>query len=246
MRLLIELQALKNATYDVKYNHKLQGVIYNFLKNTIFSDLHAKKGYKFFCFSNIFPIDDIKTGDIRQFMISSPNKELINAIKCQIETNMEKTINVAEMSFKVINFKVLKPRIDRSCVLITGTPIVIRIPKEKYKEYEIKSKYNYTYWRPNYPFGAFIRQITENLFKKYNEFYGTEAKEFPIFQQFIFNKSVCNHLIIQGKEIKIFGSLWRFMFEHLDNDQREILQFGLDAGFGELNSLGFGFMNVVK
>ena len=52
---------------------------------------------------------------------------------------------MGEMSFKVSNIKVLKPRINRSCVLITGTPIVMRIPKEKYREYGMKSKYEYTY-----------------------------------------------------------------------------------------------------
>ncbi|MCW1296375.1 MAG: CRISPR-associated endoribonuclease Cas6 [Candidatus Parvarchaeota archaeon] len=246
MRILIELQALKDAIYDNKYHHKLQGAIYNLLKNTIFSNLHSKKGYKFFCFSNIFPFDDIKTGDIRRFLISSPNKELINAIKYQIESDMERTINVGEMEFKVNDYKILKPKLGRSCSLITGTPIVMRIPRKNYKEYGMRSKYDYTYWRPNHPFEAFINQITENLFKKYNEFHGTEAKEFPIFQQFLLKKSVCNHVVIEGKEIKIFGSLWQFIFDYLDNDQREILQFGLETGLGELNSLGFGFMNVVK
>jgi len=42
------------------------------------------------------------------------------------------------------------------------------------------------------------------------------------------------------------GSLWRFIFNYLSGEKRKIIQFGLDAGFGELNSLGFGFINLVK
>ncbi len=38
----------------------------------------------------------------------------------------------------------------------------------------------------------------------------------------------------------------KFSFSYLGGEKRELLQFGLDAGFGEENSLGFGFMNVVR
>ena len=32
----------------------------------------------------------------------------------------------------------------------------------------------------------------------------------------------------------------------MDETQRRILEFGLDAGFGERNSLGFGFVNKIS
>ncbi|PKP59881.1 MAG: hypothetical protein CVT89_00760 [Candidatus Altiarchaeales archaeon HGW-Altiarchaeales-2] len=47
-------------------------------------------------------------------------------------------------------------------------------------------------------------------------------------------------------EHKVFGSVWEFNFNHLNDSQRRILEFGLDTGFGEMNSLGFGFMNVKR
>ncbi|MEM5870703.1 MAG: CRISPR-associated protein Cas6, partial [Candidatus Aenigmatarchaeota archaeon] len=69
MRILLRLEALKNCIYDMKYFHKLQGFIYRLLKETEYRVLHDKKGYKFFCFSNIFPIGDMKVGDKRKLII---------------------------------------------------------------------------------------------------------------------------------------------------------------------------------
>lgn len=44
--------------------------------------------------------------------------------------------------------------------------------------------------------------------------------------------------------VKVFGSIWEFMFGYLNSGRRKIIQFGLDCGFGELNSMGFGFINT--
>lgn len=74
MRLLIKLEGLTDYAYDINYHHKLQGFIYNLLRDTQYCSLHDKKRYKFFSFSNIFPPNDSKTGDVKQLLISSPDK----------------------------------------------------------------------------------------------------------------------------------------------------------------------------
>ena len=157
-------------------------------------------------------------------------------------------MNIGEMSFSVESVSVLKPRVGRSCVLATGTPIVVRIPKANYARYGINPPrdYPYVYWRKQYPFDAFIKQMEDNLFKKYNMFHGTSVEAFPLFEQFVFQKQVCNHVVMEGREVKVFGSLWRFIFNYLSWEKKRIIQLGLDAGFGELNSLGFGFINLVR
>jgi len=250
MRFLIELQAVKDCAYDMKYHHKLQGFIYNLLKGTVYSNIHDKRGYKFFSFSNIFPPKDVKAGVIRQLLISSPDRNFMKILKDKLDIFKKegKTVNIGEMLFEVKNIFILEPKLGRSCELITGTPIVIRIPKKNYEKYEIKppKDYDYIYWRKNYPFKAFIKQLEDSLFKKYEDFYNISVKQIQIFEQFIFKKQVCNHIIIQGKEIKVFGSLWEFVFSNLDNEKRNLLQFCTECGFGELNSLGFGFMNIVR
>ena len=250
MRLLLKLRALKDQAYDLKYHHKLQGFIYDLLDGTPYEKLHDRRGYKFFCFSNIFPPENMQTGSIRNLMISAPDLGLIEILNRKIAEAIEggKTANVGEMSFELEGARLLKPKLGRNCRLVTGTPIVIRIPKENYEKYGIKppKDYNYVYWRKQYSFEAFIKQLEDNLFKKYDEFYGGSLEKFPLFEQFIFKKQVCNHVVIGGKEIRVFGSIWEFVFSYLNKEQEKILKFGLDCGFGELNSMGLGFMNVVK
>ncbi|MFZ8830420.1 MAG: CRISPR-associated endoribonuclease Cas6 [Candidatus Aenigmatarchaeota archaeon] len=65
-----------------------------------------------------------------------------------------------------------------------------------------------------------------------------------IFEIFKFRKEVAIPLIINVKEQIVIGSTWSFHFTYLTKEQKEILEFGIDCGFGERNSLGFGFVNV--
>jgi CRISPR-associated endoribonuclease Cas6 len=258
MRLLLKLRVLKDQAYDLKYHHKLQGFIYGLLDGTPYIKLHDKRGYKFFCFSNIFPpkgtkkdpSESMERGEARQLLISSPEVGLMGILNDKLTQIGEERIpvNIGDMSFELESVQVLEPKIGRSCRLITGTPIVLRIPKERFEKYGIvpPKDYDYVYWRKEWPFEPFVKQLEENLFKKYKEFYGTSLEEFPIFEQFEFKKAVCNHVVLGGKEVKMLGSVWEFSFSYLGGKKRELLQFGLDAGFGEENSLGFGFMNVVR
>jgi CRISPR/Cas system endoribonuclease Cas6 (RAMP superfamily) len=75
MRVIIKLEDEKKQAIDNTYN-KLQGFVYSLIREK-FGSIHDKKGYKFFCFSNIFPFE---VSGIRNFIISSPSKELINSI----------------------------------------------------------------------------------------------------------------------------------------------------------------------
>lgn len=65
MRVLVELRALCDCVYDLRYHHKLQGFLYGLLKDSAYCDLHNKRSYKFFSFSNIFPSTDMQKGDVR-------------------------------------------------------------------------------------------------------------------------------------------------------------------------------------
>jgi len=249
MRLLVKLVAAKDFNYDLKYFNKLQGFIYSLLKDSPYSTLHDKRGYKFFCFSNIFPIGDAKAGDERNFIISSPDNLLIKFLKNRIKelSSNNELINVGEMSFEVKGTSLIKIKIEKNCRLISATPIIIRIPEKNYEKYGIPKEFRkkrYVYWRPCYNFEAFVKQLEENLIKKYNEFYGTNFEIERIFEMFKFIKPVVSHVIIKGKEEKMVGSIWEFWFSYLAESRKKILKFGIDCGFGERNSLGFGFINI--
>ncbi len=226
------------------YHNKLQGFLYNLIRNSKYSHLHDRKGYKFFCFSNIFPPSDSRKGEIKNLIVSSPDKFLIRTMKEEIEK--KEKIHIGEYMFSLEDISTIDAKLSSSVSIITGTPIVLRIPKSNYAKYGINEKYDYVFWKPKHSFEAFLKQLTENIYKKYNDFYKTSADEDPLLQQIEFKKPVVNHIVKNGREIKLFGSLWKFSFNYLNRKQQKILKFAIDCGFGELNSLGFGFMNVVK
>lgn len=243
MRVLIKLQDEKKQVIDNAY-HKLQGFVYKLLREK-YSSLHDKKGYKFFCFSNIFPFEG---GGIRNFIISSPSNEIINSIAKNIEIG--KVVNIGEMQFRIRDFSTFNVKIPKRNVHVCcSTPIIIRIPEAKYEQYGIpveERKAIYVYWRPKYSFNAFVKQLTENLIKKFNDFYGTKITSYDLFEQFIFKKMVYGKLNIDGRDHPFAASMWEFSWHIMDSMQRKIIEFGIDAGFGERNSFGLGFVNVIK
>lgn len=246
-RIIVELESLKDCAYDLKYHNKLQGFVYNLLKATPYENIHDKNGYKHFCFSGIMPPFDMKAGDKRTLIISSPDVGLIAAFGAAIEK--VKTANIGDFSFRISNITHRTPKVGKNAKLANRTPIVCRIPRWNFEKYNITSEHEFVYWRKNLPFNVFLRQLEENLIKKYQEQKGTKIEEnkyLPLFQQFVFKKQVCNHIVIDGKEIMVFGSLWEFIFSHLTREQQELLQFGVDSGLGERNSFGFGFVDVVR
>ncbi|MEM3445542.1 MAG: CRISPR-associated endoribonuclease Cas6 [Thermoplasmata archaeon] len=244
MRILLKLRAAK-ALEIANEHHKLQGFVYEVIRRGGFPGLHEKPGYKFFCFSGIFPQKPAATGEIRNFMISSPSKELIKGIGDCLRPGEE--VNIGEMQFQLCDFSVFELKLGPKPCVSCATPVIVRIPEALYDRYGIpeeERKRRYVYWRPKYPFEAFLKQVSENLIKKYNEFYGTEIQNYDLFEQFVFKKQVNLRYVIGGKSYGAAGSLWDFYWTHMDSVQRKIIEFGLDTGFGERNSLGFGFVNA--
>jgi CRISPR-associated endoribonuclease Cas6 len=160
-----------------------------------------------------------------------------------------RTLGIGEMIFILEGFEPLEPRIPEGygeCVISAGTPIVIRIPRYRCGEYTITPErdYAYVYWRKEYTPTAFIKQLEDNLAKKYMEYSGMKVESFPLFERLRFRKQVAVPLQMRSEETTVIGTLWDFHIQALNDLKRDILQFGLDAGLGEMNSLGFGFVNL--
>ncbi len=133
--------------------------------------------------------------------------------------------------------------------VLTATPVTIRIPARNYERYgipEAERKARYVYWRPKYAFDAFLKQLSENLIKKYNEFYATKLKDYDLFEQFKYRRATATKAVIDGREYVLVGSMWEFVWSFMDETQRRVIEFGLDTGFDERNSLGFGFVNKIS
>jgi len=250
VRLLIKLAAASSFSYDNSYYHKMQGFIYNIIRDTRYGVLHNKKTYKYFCFSNIFPIGDFHQGDKRNLLISSPDRVFLKIIEEKLLSFSEsKTpIKIGEMIFYVEDVTPLEIKIKDNLNLITATPIIVRIPESKYEEYKIPIRFRkkrYAYWRPEHQVYPFIKQLEDNLVKKYKQFYKKDINIDGLLEDLKFIKSVSNKVVIDGIERIFIGSIWKFSFGFLNSKKKKLLKFGLDCGFGERNSLGFGFVNQV-
>jgi len=251
LRLLVRLKALRRVAYNLAYHKDLQGLVYRFLRNSAFKTLHDRKGYKYFSFSNIVPPSRmIDEGSSRSLIVASPDSHFIETVSKGLEQIQGREVRIGEMAFKVEETRPFNQDLPEDSfdgfTLTSGTPIIVRIPQNRLQEYGITPKhpYRYVYWRKEHTPTAFMKQLEENLVKKYNEYYGTRLEPFQIFEQLRFKKQVAVPLRMKGEESTIIGTLWDFHFTPLNGIRRDLLQFGLDAGFGEMNSLGFGFMNV--
>lgn len=200
-------------------------------------------------------------GDYRTLIISSPDGEFVSHVHKVLSKPWNVKVKVGHMQFRIDSSETLLPKIpDRSTVsLITGTPIIIRIPKERYQLYDIRpsKEYDYVYWRSEYPLDLFVSQIENNLLKKYGEYlqfsgYSNHKENSkltdllepntPLFHKFKFKKQISTKLVMKGLEQTVIGTVWEFEFQPYK--EKELAQFALDAGLGERNSLGFGFMNI--
>jgi CRISPR-associated endoribonuclease Cas6 len=127
---------------------------------------------------------------------------------------------------------------------IAMTPIIVRIPRTLYEAYnlDLKHPYEYVFWRQNYPLELFLKQIESNLEKKFINYYNKEPEQKLKFSKLIFKKQISKKLGIRGMVQTIIATFWEFWLD----ETNELATFGLDAGFGERNSLGFGFLNSNK
>lgn len=255
MRVVVRLRTVENNPYEMQYHYHLQGFIYNLLRGSIYDQIHDKQGYKFFCFSNIFPAKDLLENDVRTLIVSSPNGEFIKYLYeiLQMSLDRGREVQVGSMKFKIDSLDKLIVKLPGSTPfgLITGTPIIIRIPKEKYKGYDfeqMKKQYDYVYWRSEHPIDIFITQLENNLLKKYARYRrvltdSITQKAPRLFHIFKFKKQISTKVFMKGFDQVVIGTLWEFRFNADVN--KDIIQFALDAGLGERNSLGFGFMNLL-
>jgi CRISPR-associated endoribonuclease Cas6 len=125
--------------------------------------------------------------------------------------------------------------------VITQSPIIIRIPIEKYQnKITNTAPYKSLFWRSDHPVDLFIEALESNLEKKYKEFTSNQFQG-RIFEGFDFQKQVSTKINVSKSNVPIIGTLWKLEFA--SDVPRDLQLFALDCGLGERNSIGFGFVN---
>jgi CRISPR-associated endoribonuclease Cas6 len=126
----------------------------------------------------------------------------------------------------------------------------MRIPKSRFVEAgaaDLINGYGSSYWRAdrNHPLELFFNQLESNLRKKYDSYHGRESDMMshyePVFNSSRFLKQVAIEVPVTEKYRQtVIGTKWLFKFA----GGNDLVRFAVDCGLGELNQLGFGFMNV--
>ena len=231
MRLLIKFNPLCNENYYNIGKYDIQGFIYSLLKDTEFHEYHNIRGFKYFTFSNIFPVCDYKLGDEKQLIISSPSSAFVKLIYYNL-SNME-VFRLNKFFMEIKDLKLLN--IKSSHCIIGGTPIVL---------YENNIENRYYSFKSNPDFNFFFERLKDNSLKKYNSYYDDEYYfEEELFDSFEFNREVSVRMKIHDNKFIIIGSLWKELGRELTQDNKKFYNFLFDCGLGEKNSLGFGFVN---
>src|SRR4051812_38126302 len=111
MRLLVKLRSIESGQYEMQYHYHLQSYIYNLIKGGKYDYIHNKKGFKFFCYSNIFPANDFARNDLRTLIISSPDNEFIRYLSEIFDETSNKSLQIGGMRFSVESTQALDIRI---------------------------------------------------------------------------------------------------------------------------------------
>jgi len=273
MRLLLQLAPKENIAYEQIHSYLFQSFIYSLLKRTDFEFLHASKSFKYFCFSNFFPISDFKENEPKNVLISSPNRDFLQVVYKQLKELKDQKIRLGAHSFSVKNVKKLKVKLRFPWE--TATPIVlnkekiakvkystgfteeVKIPLENAREIisQIKRRVNaevkiadvYFSFRRGDNLASWLEILRRNSLAKYNSYFNTDFElSEPLFDNLHFRKEVSIKVRIKSRgDVIYIGSHWKSLsvLRKLDREERKFYSFLMDCGLGRLNSLGFGFVN---
>lgn len=232
---MIKFEPKEFIKYSDIDKYTIQGFIYSLLKNdSSFSSLHDVSGFKFFNFSNIFPVCDFEKNSLKKLIISSPNGKIIKSIYNQLKD--KSSFNLKNHKMELLKVMILKNNICSN--FISSTPIVLFEDNKNNKYYSFKQ---------NPDFNFFFERLKDNAIKKYNAFYDDDfSLDSDLFTNFELAREVSVRVTKNGNRFIVIGSLWRNLEFDLTSQNKDFYNFLFDSGLGEKNSLGFGFLNCRK
>lgn len=235
MRLLIEFESLAEMSYHRLYKHTIQGYLYSLLERTNYRTLHDSRHFKFFTFSDVFPLGDLRPGTTKKLLVSSPNPNLIQSMHDASQKNPESYLE--SLPIRIMKSKIIKLKFRHR--LTTGSPIVL---------YQDNAMNVYFSFKRGGDLSFFLRRLEENAVKKFNSYYQTNYKfEGPLFDKIIFSKEVAVKNVKDGKEFIVIGTTWKVLEKtDIKGEDQRFYDFIMECGLGEKNSMGFGFLNPIR
>jgi CRISPR-associated endoribonuclease Cas6 len=176
-------------------------------------------------------------------LISSPNDKFIKLLFEKL--SKLDSILFGMLSYSILNISKFRLNLDKIRHVRTSTPIIIRIPKAKLDNLNLdfKKSYSYFYWRKDFPIEIFFEQLSQNINRKYYKSYGKDPTSSLKFEWFSLQKQISTKLQIHNESHIVIGSLWEFVIDETVDD--DFLEFCVETGLGERNTMGYGFINPV-
>lgn len=230
MRLLLKFKPESDFSYDSINRYTIQGFIYSLLQGTGFSNYHDVNGFKYFSFSNIFPVSPFQNSEIKSLIISSPKQGFIRTIESSLGSKDYFYLGKEHMSLDKVS--VFQPKLKRR--FITSTPIVLYQENRKNRYYSLKNSNDFSF---------FLERLKDNALKKYIAYYDLDYYfDGNLFDRFEFDREVAVRVKKADKMFLVIGTLWKNL-EKFNMDDKRFYGFIMDCGLGEKNSLGFGMLN---
>ncbi|NJE10537.1 CRISPR-associated endoribonuclease Cas6 [Thermococcus sp. MAR1] len=235
MRLKLSFE-VNEGTFERPNKHSVQGFIYNMLKGTEYGAKHDQPRFKFFTFSDFFRENSHWT-----FFIASPDPGFIKTLYSGIRGR--ETVYIGRHELRVAELKKFKLPLRRA--FQTGSPVVLYKNAESNEYFKLHQHRDLRF---------FLQRLKENAERKYEAFYGEPFElDGPIFDRLIPKLRSNGKLDVYVKVVKngvpfpVIGSNWELLErEHIAPHERRFYRFIMDAGLGEKNSLGFGFINPLR
>ncbi|MBS7609308.1 CRISPR-associated endoribonuclease Cas6 [Candidatus Bathyarchaeota archaeon] len=226
----------ERTPYDRINKHGIQGFLYSFLRGTDYEDYHDKGSFKFFTFSDIFPLGDFEPNKVKSLLVSSPDDDFILTLRDSIHSRDGQGI-LEGHNIYILNCKVIRAQVSGR--FISASPIVL---------YENSRNNLYYSFNRNKSLSFFLERLKENAMKKYKAYYEEDLNlEGNIFDKLVFRKEVAVRLSKEGRTFIVIGSVWRLLEKFkISKDEEKFYGFIMDCGLGEKNSLGFGFINPLR
>lgn len=240
MQIRISFISDKDIVLPIHYNGIVQAFIYSNIDKNLAHFLHDRgfmtngRTFKMFTFSRIigrFKIqeDKMNFGTKIKILISSPLDDFCKSIA----NNMLQSNNlfIGQNSIKTEQIEINNQYVTEDRIVVnTLSPIVV------YSTFLKPDNSKYTcYFMPREP--DFNRLIKDNLKRKYNaltnETIESDIEVIPL-------GPVKQNLIYYKKTV-IKGASGKFIIKGV----KDLLQVGVDAGFGSKNSQGFGCVKII-
>ena len=231
---IFELKCKAYLKKDIEYKSSLDAISkyisYSMMQSNLIKHLHYAVDFKHYVFGSFYPLENDKT-----YKSNKTYTFTIRSLDSKFTDIMQELLraNINNPNFLVID--AVKKEIKEFFIkeLYTLTPTVVTIKKGLY--WTIQKDGDIT---------KLLKQLQDNLEKKYKSFYGEELEVKQNFIQAIElkNKLPQSIYITKNKQkIRLFGNKFKII-PNEDETSQKLAFLALGAGLGEKNSFGAGFV----